>query len=861
MIALHRYAWLLWVLVGTPVNAQTLTSWSAGPGRLGLGYTVPLPVDTPLPFDGFRSYQGLLTRHFDLSNRHEFIHQQVIGTTEAGQRNVYMYIISDADATTIDHRSEGSILINGGIHAREWQAPEVVTGLMELLAAQAEDAHLYQYLIENLNIALIPVLNVDGFLQTQRTPTLNYLDSDPDFPQTSPRDGRMRRKNMRNSDELLATVSDHLGGIDLNRNNAPFHASSNGSSSNPDSLLYHGQGPMSEAETEALAAAPELLLPGSTSVTIGDRLRLYVDVHSFTRVLFPVTTFNNARNQNQTSLMRVLVDHHRNLSGNKVYGISFGGSPTSGIGTTTEYFANQFQVPSWTLELEPGTGGGTEYGGFGSNGHDGFILPDTEIRRVRDNMAASLAAATYWTAGPPALESLSIVDAQTGQMIYNARFLPVTDTIAERELISFAPGALIAGRSYVFAMTFDKPMRWLDAQQQIVALPGQPPVSLSMSLQVAVAQGSTVAQLEQSQAAPDWELQRGFFGNGYARYKTDSVRAVITVTDSVRNHQLLDQHETALLQLAVTDMTGHALDQNAFSAVDWNNGDWQQHQPGDSSLAGIAIPTHMNADSEDFFVIGQMAGTWHSQSNSGVGYVIEPLADGRVVIAWASYDETGGQRWMVGVGEQRGNRIVADNMAVASGARFQDFDPDAVVRRPFAGSLEFVFTDCDRGFVQFHGFDQTGIRTDLVNISRVAGSGCHTDAATLPPLAHVSGSWHDPARDGEGMTIHMLPNGHALLFWYSSNNQGEQIWFTGVGTVDASTGRIDFAELRQTSGARFGNAFDPADVVRRTVGSASFIPQCDAGVFDFSLDDAELGHGRLNLIRLTSVVGAPACES
>ena len=31
--------------------------------RIALGYPVPQPVDTPLPFAGFRSYAGLHMRH------------------------------------------------------------------------------------------------------------------------------------------------------------------------------------------------------------------------------------------------------------------------------------------------------------------------------------------------------------------------------------------------------------------------------------------------------------------------------------------------------------------------------------------------------------------------------------------------------------------------------------------------------------------------------------------------------------------------------------------------------------------------------------------------------------------------------
>jgi hypothetical protein len=186
--------------------------------KIALGYPVPIPVDTPLPFAGFRSYAGLHLRHQDLAAITPWVHAETIGTTQQG-RNIWLYRLGDQDFETAYGLPEQAMLTNGGIHAREWQSPEVATGIIELLSLGAEDSHLLSYLRDNANVLVIPVLNVDGFLQTQRFPRTNWLGTDPDDPESSPRDGRMRRKNMRNADELLATQADHLLGIDLNRNN------------------------------------------------------------------------------------------------------------------------------------------------------------------------------------------------------------------------------------------------------------------------------------------------------------------------------------------------------------------------------------------------------------------------------------------------------------------------------------------------------------------------------------------------------------------------------------------------------------------------------------------------------------------
>ena len=42
--------------------------------RIALGYPPPIPVNTPLPFDGFRSYEGLRARHMDLAENTPWAH-------------------------------------------------------------------------------------------------------------------------------------------------------------------------------------------------------------------------------------------------------------------------------------------------------------------------------------------------------------------------------------------------------------------------------------------------------------------------------------------------------------------------------------------------------------------------------------------------------------------------------------------------------------------------------------------------------------------------------------------------------------------------------------------------------------------
>ena len=92
--------------LGFPAHAQDarIVHWVENApaddiNNIALGYPVPLPVDTPLPFDGFRSYAGLHARHQDLANSTPWVHPVNVGTTRAG-RTIWAYRVGDSDLLT-----------------------------------------------------------------------------------------------------------------------------------------------------------------------------------------------------------------------------------------------------------------------------------------------------------------------------------------------------------------------------------------------------------------------------------------------------------------------------------------------------------------------------------------------------------------------------------------------------------------------------------------------------------------------------------------------------------------------------------------------------------------------------------------
>ena len=523
-----------------------------------LGYPVPLPAESLSPGAYFRSYDRLQDHLSALALAQPDIQRVEIGQSVA-DRPIYAYLLGDPDSTTTEGLiPEAAVLQNGGIHAREWGTPELVAGIIEQLAEDADGNGLARYLLDNLSMVAIPVLNVDGFLQTQRFPDQALVSEDGDVQRANdpnyPRDGRMRRKNMRGPvNELLDENSDGMLGVDLNRNNPPFWANSAPirSSDRPGSIVHHGNSAASEPETQALQAA--------ANFGPADRLRLYIDTHSFTRIYFAPYTGNTRRDRLQdriAHLMRVV----------PATTYSYGPSdPGSEIGSTDEYFAYTYQIPSYTLELEPGPNGGRDYGGFGVS-HDGFVLPAAELPRVREELVAASLLGYYHQAGPPILESVRIEEAGTTQKVLDSRWQP--SNTRERRLSAERASQLVAGREYRLQLRFNKPMRVRDGLGQIDDYAGQS-TSLAPSLQLEArfSDGRSETQVINAPVS-------GWMGSNRSRYDDDQYQV---------NFSLPAQWDVAGIQrlslaVSVTDLANQALDAQPATVVDWANGGWSGYE-------------------------------------------------------------------------------------------------------------------------------------------------------------------------------------------------------------------------------------------------------------------------------------------
>jgi hypothetical protein len=373
-------------------------------------------------------------------------------------------------------------------------------------------------------------------------------------------------------DEDLATVGDNFWGIDLNRNSPDGFAQGGplNNSASETSLIYRGTSPATEPEIAALQTAATLA-PAA-------RLRLYSDTHSFGQVYLAPTTGNVRRN----SITARLAARMRAAS---MRGYGFAADPAGwpGIGTTADYFAFTHSVPSWTLELEPANGG-QDYGGLATHGHSGFVLPDDQAARMREDVARMYLLGFYRQAGPPAVLAAQIRDRDSDQVVYEAAWQQ-TSAVA-RTLATSTNAALVPGRNYRLWVAFNKPMRIRDDAGNVVAYRGQTSGASvgTVTLEFPDLSGQ---DLPLSVAAGDaWLATPGGAPGGFLRYRDDAFAVDFTLPADLP----VTGTTGSVLSLTVLDLADMALDANPATAADWDSGHWvrlEDSQNAEGDFGGI----------------------------------------------------------------------------------------------------------------------------------------------------------------------------------------------------------------------------------------------------------------------------------
>ncbi|XP_049962039.1 carboxypeptidase B-like [Schistocerca serialis cubense] len=192
--------------------------------------------ESRISFTEYLRYDEILQYLLDLaSNYSDTVTVESIGNSYAGRDLDIIKISSGGDDT------RPVILIDAGIHAREWIAPAAALYVInQLVENPAESA-----LTDNVDWHIVPVLNPDGYEYTFK-------------------EDRMWRKTR--STEITGCV-----GVDGNRN-FNFHWNETGSSNDPCSDTYAGPMDFSEVETSYLRNHINRNI---------DRIKLYLTFHSY----------------------------------------------------------------------------------------------------------------------------------------------------------------------------------------------------------------------------------------------------------------------------------------------------------------------------------------------------------------------------------------------------------------------------------------------------------------------------------------------------------------------------------------------------------------------------------------------------
>jgi hypothetical protein len=240
------------------------------------------------------------------------------------------------------------------------------------------------------------------------------------------------------------------------------------------------------------------------------------------------------------------------------------------------------------------------------------------------------------------------------------------------------------------------------------------------------------------------------------------------------------------------------------------------------------------------------SGAFYNSLRNGEGAYIEVLENGGAVIYTFSYRPDGsGPTWLLGLADVVGNSLVTTELVRPEGARFGDgFDSDHIAFTDWDG-MSIVFPDCAAvirpGNMAYSGNRDQGYAPLITRAERISNiAGC--EGGTEAPVANagLSGSFYDPARNGEGLIVEWLTDGLVLAIFFTYGVDGGQMWLFGAGQPEGRSVTID--AYYPTSYTSWGEAFDPEDVGLSPWGSLS-LDYTDCDHLTFGYQSAVEGYG------------------
>ena len=118
----------------------------------------------------------------------------------------------------------------------------------------------------------------------------------------------------------------------------------------------------------------------------------------------------------------------------------------------------------------------------------------------------------------------------------------------------------------------------------------------------------------------------------------------------------------------------------------------------------------------------------------------------------------------------------------------------------------------------------------------------------------ADGSWMVSGHNGEGVIIDITVDGKFVMYWYTYDGEGNQMWLAGVAN-ESSEAHVHLT-LNRYTGPIFGSDFNSDDRVEELWGEVN-INFRDCSVADFEYDSITgFGSGHLEIERIYYVAGS-----
>ena len=126
----------------------------------------------------------------------------------------------------------------------------------------------------------------------------------------------------------------------------------------------------------------------------------------------------------------------------------------------------------------------------------------------------------------------------------------------------------------------------------------------------------------------------------------------------------------------------------------------------------------------------------------------------------------------------------------------------------------------------------------------------------------ITGSWNNPATDGQGFSLEVVPDLDVMVaYWYTYNLDGSaQMWLAGSGAIDGDVAQVPLQEL---TGGKFVDPMAPTRIDWGTVTVRFFSESSGEAIYDSPADGV---NGVIPLQRITPPIacveaGEPPAET